>query len=178
LSQETGEFSLFFRHLGTRIAGLSASHVDDLINAGTSEFRADFHAEFRKASDVADSEDPPLWYAGIDVYISSYELSQAGYIRRLSEYTDVVTFEEFRLQPAKLARAAHIRPDIAFSVFIAAQVISPAFELTHIRALNHVVEYLQRMAELAIQFPSFDPDLLQLAAYSDATFAILLNGAS
>jgi hypothetical protein len=177
LKQATGDFSLFFRHLGTRTAGLSASHVDDLLNAGTPDFRADVDAEFRNSFDMAESEDPPLTYAGIE-HTSPYTLSQTGYIRRLSELNDDVTFEEFRSQHAKLAWVVHTRPDIAFSISIAAQVTSRAFEKTHVRALNHVVEYLQRTAELAIQFPPLDADSLQLVAYSDASFANLPSGAS
>jgi Reverse transcriptase (RNA-dependent DNA polymerase) len=39
MEQATGDFALFFRGIADRLVGISATYVDDILQAGTKEFR-------------------------------------------------------------------------------------------------------------------------------------------
>jgi hypothetical protein len=66
-SQATADFSLFFRIVAGELAGLSGTHVDDLLQAGTPKFRL---AALKKTADSFDVKEPekiPLTFTGIEI---------------------------------------------------------------------------------------------------------------
>jgi hypothetical protein len=47
-----GDFSLFFKHVANRLVGLSGSFVDDLVRAGTLNFKTHSSAETQSRFDI------------------------------------------------------------------------------------------------------------------------------
>jgi Reverse transcriptase (RNA-dependent DNA polymerase) len=130
LQQSTGDFSLFFRIVANKIVGLSSSYVDDLLQAGTTEFRADMEKQFNKAFEMAPPQKGSFTFAGIQVETSpGLRLHQNGYIDRLSTLPATATFDDFRTQRATIAWITHTRPDICCAISFAAQVTQASFKI-------------------------------------------------
>jgi hypothetical protein len=65
LQQSTGDFALFFRRIADKLMGLSSSLVDDLLQAGTHDFRLDMEREFKRAFDMSSAERGNFAFAGV-----------------------------------------------------------------------------------------------------------------
>lgn len=141
--QATGDFALFFRHICHRLVGLSATFVDDLLEAGTDQYKQEMAEAIREEFEISPPQSTPLTYAGTTVTSSPYTLSQSGYIRRLTLLRVDATFDEFASYRQKIAWITHTRPDIACAVSFAAQLTNKSFQKSDIDNLNAVVIHLE-----------------------------------
>lgn len=178
MRQATGDFSLFMRHVAGKLVGMSATHVDDLLCVGTSEFTKDMQSHLHERFEMSNADQAPLTFTGIEVTSKPYGLRQRSYIRRLTALPQQARFDDFRSQRARLSWVVHTRPDIACVISMASQVTKHTFSVANTLELNNVVSYLQRTSDVVMKFPRLDQDALQIVAYSDASFGNLPNGAS
>jgi transposase InsO family protein len=171
MKQTKGDFSLFFKHIADRLVGLSGSFVDDLVRAGTLNFKANSNKATENRFDVKPPTENDFVFTGIEVRSEqgSRSLSQTTYIERLNFVPADCTFENICTIRAKLAWAAHTRPDISFSVSRLAQTIASTFDKTVVALANKVIKHLKSHPELALRYPELDKRTLRLLAYSDAS---------
>jgi hypothetical protein len=180
MSQATADFSLFFRTLAGDLTGLSGTHVDDLLQAGTPKFRRDVLKETRRSFDVKDPEEPPLIFTGIEISRSGDGIiaKQGGYISTISKLVLKTAWECFRSERQKLAWICQTRPDIACAVSFLQQVVQEKYSTESLKAFNRVVLHLQRTPKVVLKFPPLDRESLRLVVYADASFHNCSDNAS
>jgi Reverse transcriptase (RNA-dependent DNA polymerase) len=96
MEQATDEIALFFRGVADRLVGISATYVDDILQAGTKEFRRDALAALHKNFDMKPAENPPFTFASIRIRTNPHAIDQAAYIDRLQELPQSASFADFR----------------------------------------------------------------------------------
>jgi Reverse transcriptase (RNA-dependent DNA polymerase) len=116
MSQATAEFSLFFKTIAGELSGISGTHVEDLLQAGTPAFRQDSIKKANESFDVKDPDKPPVSFTGIEIRRidgGGITAKQGGYIMTMSNLAHDTTWARFRSERQKLAWLCHTRPDIA-----------------------------------------------------------------
>jgi hypothetical protein len=96
-------------------------------------------------------------------------MSQANYVDRLTFVQQRCKFEDIYTVRAKLAWAAHTRPDISYSVSRLAQTTASSFDSHTVVLANKVNKHLKSTPKLALQYPALDKTTLRILAYSDAS---------
>lgn len=61
MTQATGDFALFFRNVCDKIVGLSATFVDDLLEAGDPSYRKVMEAAIRSTFVISKVQEPIRW---------------------------------------------------------------------------------------------------------------------
>jgi hypothetical protein len=172
LEQATGDFALYFRRLANKLVGISSTYVDDLLQAGTPEFRQDMERQFKSSFDMADTKCGAFTFAGIQAENGKrFSLHQNGYIDRLDILPSSASFSDYRAQRAKVAWITNTRPDICCAVSMSAQVTQSQYQISHLRMLNGIVRYLQSTMHVKLRYPKLDIGSLQVVTYADASFA-------
>jgi hypothetical protein len=125
-----GDFSLFFKHVANRLVGLSGSFVDDLVRAGTLNFKTHSSAETQSRFDIKHPTEKDFNFTGIEIHSGKgYKcMSQKNYVDRLTFFQQRCKFEDICTVSAKLAWAAYTRPDISYSVSRLAQTTASSFD--------------------------------------------------
>ena len=168
--------SLSFKHDDRgRLIGINASYVDDLLRAGTPDFRKICKIT-NERFETSPDEELPLTFAGIQLSKSPEKticIDQSFYLRKLEELEKDATFPSFRSMRMKLAWLANSRPDICFAISQIAQVTEKVFnEDKHkaIKLLNSTIRYTVSHPT-TLKFRRLDLRSLRLIGYSDAAFA-------
>jgi hypothetical protein len=133
-SHSAGDFALYFRRIEYRLIGLSSTFVDDLLQAGTEEFRGDVVRELQKSFEIKGPVESPLMFAGVEV--KEYLLSQYSYIRSLKSLPENAPYKDFRSVRARLAWVVQTRPDICCVVAMASQVTESMFDGISIKLIQ------------------------------------------
>ena len=166
--------SLYFAHANGEIIGLSGSYVDDLLRAGTPEFRTSSsrtHVRFETTGD----EDPPFTFAGFNIAKRSdvpYAIDQLFYMKKLEELELSSSFDQYRSMRMRLAWLANTRPDLQFEISQIAQVTAQRFKddaCAHLLRLNAAIRYALQPG--TPQISKLDSSSLHIIGYSDAAFA-------
>lgn len=178
MSQATGDFALLFRHIRDRLVGLSATFVDDLLEAVNAEYRSvsAMESAIRTEFDIVPRRKLRFTYAGTDITAKSYTLSQTVCIRTLKSMDADAMYEDFASPLQKIAWITHSRPDISCTMSFAAQVILKTFNRTDISKINKLVSYLHSTSEVRMKFPSIDQESIHLLVCADSSFANLQSG--
>jgi transposase InsO family protein len=171
MTQTKQDFSLFFKHVGETLVGLSGAFVDDLIRAGTLHFKENSQETTENRFDIKPPITNEFTFAGFDIETKAdhRKISQNDYIRRLKLVPSTCDFESFRTVRAKLQWASHTRPDIAFAASRLAQVTSQSFCAETLHLSNKAIKHLKANPELALRYPRLDKSTLRLLAYTDAS---------
>jgi Reverse transcriptase (RNA-dependent DNA polymerase) len=178
MEQLVGDHSCYFRRIADKLVGLSSSYVDDLLHAGTPEFRDDITRMLKDNFEIRIEDAKQFTFAGVDVCSKPYALTQSGYIKRLSKLKLCAKFEDYRSARAKIAWLVQTRPDICCAVATAAQVTDKTFTVPCIRSLNKLVHRLQQTDTIGLQFPTLDQESLTIVCYTDSSFANNVDGST
>jgi hypothetical protein len=108
------DHTLFFRQISNQFIVASASHVEDVIITGHSQFTRDMLRVLRSENDMKEPEVGRLYFAGstIDATSVPHCISQIPYIYRLRILKHSCPFGDYRSQRARLAWLTHSHPDI------------------------------------------------------------------
>ena len=173
MKHTTVDFSLFFKHIGNKLVGMSGSYVDDIIRCGTNKFEQSSQHMTASIFDTKKPERNSFTFTGLQVKDGNYSksLSQSEFIGRLELLKPDCSFEDFRSTRAKLNWLTNTRPDIAFSVSRSSAVTSNTFQSNHIRDINRVIKHLKKTKYRSLRFPKLDQDSLRITTHSDASFS-------
>jgi Reverse transcriptase (RNA-dependent DNA polymerase) len=171
MKQTKGDFSLFFKHVANRLVGLSGSFVDDLVRAGTLNFKTQSNATTQSRFDIKPPTENDFTFIGIEIHSrkGNKRMSQASYVDRLTFVQQRCKFEDICTVRAKLAWAVHTRPDISYSVSRLALTTASSFDAHTVVFANKVIRHLKLNPKLALRYPELDKTTLRLLAYSDAS---------
>jgi Reverse transcriptase (RNA-dependent DNA polymerase) len=171
MTQTKQDFSFFFKHDAGKLVGLSGAFVDDLVRAGTLQFKTSSQETTEGRFDIKPPSADNFTFAGFDIktHADYLEISQRDYIRRLKIVPVSCDFDAFRTVRAKLQWASHSRPDISFAASRLAQVTANSFSAGTITLSNKVIKHLKTHPELALRYPKLDKSTLRILAYSDAS---------
>jgi Reverse transcriptase (RNA-dependent DNA polymerase) len=117
----TDEMSLFYKHLNDDLGGMTGTHVDDSISAGTSQFGAlteKTMERFESREKVKDNNN----FTGVNIRATEegFKLDQKDYIEKLKPLLKYCTFSDFMSKRAQLSWISHTRPEICCAVNMAA----------------------------------------------------------
>ena len=164
--------SLYFAYANGELTGLSGFYVDDLLRAGTPEFRTSSsktHMRFETTGD----EDPPFTFAGFNIAKQSdvpYTIDQLFYMKKLEELELTSSFDQYRSMRMRLAWLANTRPDLQFEISQIAQVAAQRFKddaHAHLLRLNAAIRYAHSNPA-HLKFTKLDYSSLHIIGYSDA----------
>lgn len=167
-----GDLSLFFKHVESKLIGMTGTYVDDSLHCGTT----DFMQLCDKSLDKFESREREMdntTFAGVKVKTveNGFELSQEQYVKKIKVLSTDCSFKEFRSLRHQLAWLTHTRPEICCTVNMAAQVTETKFSSDHIKAINRVVKHVKEHPTLPLKYQRLDKDSLKLKVYSDSSFA-------
>lgn len=115
----TGDLSLYSKHIGERLMGVSGVYVDDLIETGSESFKR-FTETTGKRFEAKSRVHGAGTFMGMQFIQSteknSIEVNMKRYIQNLNLIIVPGAFEEFRSLRENLAWVVNCRPDIACSV--------------------------------------------------------------
>jgi hypothetical protein len=177
-----GDPAFFYENKDGCLQGLIATYVDDLLQAGNTEFQKISESTLTKFQ-CRDREWDKTQFAGIEIetLTDGFEIHQKRYLSKIKLMAKDGMFSDFRSLRARLAWATLSRPDIACAVAQSAQVNEDTFKddpKTHIKRLNAVVNHLRKTIHQVLKFPKLDRKNLSLRVYSDASYANNSDGTS
>ena len=154
---------------------INGSYVDDLLGAGTQEFR-DLCKVTHRRFETSGNDEIPLTFSGFNISkISEGELAidQAFYLKNLEQLQLETTYPDFRSMRMKVAWMANTRPDMQFKISQLVQVTQERFDKdakAHLKRLNFIVRYAHdNVAHL--KFPKLERRTIRIVGYSDAAYA-------
>jgi Reverse transcriptase (RNA-dependent DNA polymerase) len=129
MTQTTQYFSLFAKHAASKLIGLSGAFVDDLLRAGTLNFKETSQNSTKSRFDVKPMTEDNFTFAGFDIRNNPghREISQNDYIKRLKLVPAQCRFGDFRTVRAKLQWASHTMPAISFAASRLDQTTATSF---------------------------------------------------
>ena len=167
--------SLYFSFTNGVLSGINGSYVDDLLRAGTPDFRESCSQTHRRFETSGD-ESPPFTFAGFNIAPlpnGTMVIDQLFYMKKLEEIDLSSSYSDFRSMRMKLAWLSNTRPDLQFEISQLAQVTSSQFDAdahAHVNRLNEAIRYAYvNVAHL--KFPKLDRSSLRIFGYNDAAFA-------
>jgi len=166
--------SLYFSFRRGELIGINGSYVDDLLRAGTEEFKNDCQITHRFFETSGD-DSPPFTFAGFTVNKTSTSLTidQTFYLKKLECLESDSNFSDFRSMRMRIAWLANTRPDMQFEISQLAQVTEQRFRedaAAHLKMLNDLVRYAHNNVA-HLPFPKLDVSSIRIVGYSDAAFA-------
>jgi hypothetical protein len=102
MEQLVGDHSCYFRRIADKLVGKPSRYVDDLLHAGTPEFRDDITRILKDNFEIRIEDAKKFTFAGVDVCSKPYALTQSGYIKRLSNLNFVQSLKTTVRQEKKL----------------------------------------------------------------------------
>ncbi len=169
-----GDLSLYARHIGGRLSGLSGVYVDDTIQTGDEKFKKWTERTGRRFDTT------PRKFGSAKFFGMTFQQSEDrkeitadmdDYIAKLSLAHIPCTFEVFRSKRAQLSWMTNCRLDVACAVSQCAQVTQKEYDREHDpRQLNRIIRHLKRH-KVKVKFPQLDRKTLHIRAYSDASHA-------
>lgn len=175
------ERSLYYKMIGSRLAGLSGVYVDDILRCGTPEFQ-DAVSVTAEKFDATPAKVDAAKFAGLEFERDEngeIRVHMDGYIRDVKLATEI-SYRAFASNRAKLAWLVYARPDICAVTAKLAQVTAGMFAEdadAYCRIVTDTLEYLRRRP-LAMIYPRLDKETLYVRAYSDASHAGNADGSS
>ena len=186
--------ALFLWHdKGNKLMGILASHVDDFVFAGSKYFHNKVIAELKQSLLVSVHSTGTFKYLGMTIkqYDDNViEINQDPYIPSItmiemsrqvvnrSDKLDTCEKENLkRLSGQMNWVTSHTRPDLSFETCVMSNPGKhPSVKMLH--DANKAVKKL-KSGSVSINFVSLgEPHLLEVVAYSDATYASLEDGSS
>ena len=187
-----GDSAMFYRSEDGELVGLTATYVDDALQAGTPEFLELVKATERKF-ECKPREYDSTSFVGKEIEKTDYgfAISQRKYIASLKflevkkedrdkppNQMEVKAFKSLR---AKLLWAQNSRPDVSCAVAKLTQVTDDDLgkdKLTWMRMANRVVKHLKANDDVLLMYPKLDPSSLRMRVYTDASYADNKDGSS
>lgn len=165
--------SLYARHRGKELIGISGLQVDDCLNAGNKEFEELTKLTLRKF------ESKPRVYSNFDFFGTQIRkiapgklyVGQPYYTKNISIVPHDISFDEFRSHRSLFSWLTNTRPDAAFCANQAAQVTAQTFGREKINVLNRGITRIKRNPQRGLLYQKLDMDRLELRIYADASFA-------
>ena len=178
MKQSTGDFALFFKRFSESLVALSATYVDDVLQASSPKFKKNILDIIKSNFDITCDDVAKFVYTGIMCDSSNPKnrtLSQSHYIGKLHYLKTDSRFDEYRSLRAKLMWATHTRPDIACAVSMASQTTRETFNQQDVTSLNKIISYLRRSREVTLQYPKLDLNSLCMVVYTYSSHDNLKN---
>ena len=174
--------AVFYKMMKNSLAGLCATYVDDILQAGNEEF-SQLMKKTEEKFQCKSRDYDNVQFAGIEVESkdNGFDVPQKSYLSKLPTLEKHSTFKQFRSLRAKLSWAVNSRPDIACAVAQSTQVTEEMFGNEQdklIKSLNTIVRHLKKTLGLTLKYPKLDMDSLSLYVYSDASYANNHDGTS
>lgn len=172
MEQSTGDFALFFKRFANTLVAMSASYVDDVLQASDARTKTQLRRKLKDKFDITCTDTSRFIYTGIMIDSSNTELrrlSQAHYICKLQMVLPGASFDEYRSLRAKLMWTSHTRPDIACAVAMASQTTRETFSEESVLFLNRIVSHLKRTSQLCLVYPKLDMNSLCVVVYTDSS---------
>lgn len=157
------------------LTGLSGGYVDDLLRAGTPEFKR-HAAQTNDRFEMGPDETLPCTFSGFHLSrdeSGTLQQNQHFYLRKLEQLPLDAKFQDFRSMRMKLAWLANTRPDCQFEISQLAQVTEERFSIERssiIRRLNKATKFAVDN-QVSLRVPQLDVDSLRVVGFSDASFA-------
>ena len=149
-----GDLSFFYKRINDKIHGLLATHVDDVLAAGTPSFNSDITSKIHRRFDAKPHEHGALTFAGVTIETDEegcYVMHQKLYAEKLKRLEKGSSFELFRSRRHELAWITHTRPDVQADAAILAQVTSPTFRPEHINQINRAINRVKSYTSLGLK---------------------------
>jgi Reverse transcriptase (RNA-dependent DNA polymerase) len=110
MKQTKGDFSLFFKHVASRLVDLLGSFVDDLLRAGTLNFKKHSNAETQSRFDIKPPNEDDFTFTGIEIHSGKgyKRMSHASYVDRLTFFSNAASLGT-SAQSAPNSLGRHIR---------------------------------------------------------------------
>ena len=166
--------SFHFIKSGNTLSGISGTYVDDLLRAGTENFKQ-LSSKTNQRFDMKQPSTPPCDFSGFRLQFNIdniMQTSQISYMSKLEELESTATFSDFRSMRMKLAWLAHTRPDCLFEISHLAQITESMFlksPSSFTTRLNRSTRYAKRH-KISISFPQLILPNVKVIGYSDASF--------
>ena len=167
--------SISFSFSNNCLSGINTSYVDDLLRAGTKEFRCQ-SAATHKRFETSGDEELPLTFAGSHISKTSdstMSIDQTSYMRNLEELNSDSDFGQFRSMRMRLAWLSNTRPDLLFEISQCAQVTLERFKAkaqAFWKRLNSAIRYANNNVA-HLKLPKLELSSVRIVGYSDASFA-------
>ena len=166
--------SLYFSFRRGELIGMNGSYVDDLLRAGTQQFK-ELCQKTHNSFETSGDDNLPLTFAGLTVsnkHEGFLTTDQTFYLQKL-KCIESSTFANFVSMPMRFAWLDYTRSDLQFEISHLAQVAELIFEqdaAVHINRLNTIIRYAYgNIAHLP--FPKLDLRSIRIVGYSNAAFA-------
>lgn len=167
--------ALYTKLQNGRINGLSGTYVDDILRAGTFEFR-NFCLKTNQRFEMAPNNELPCVFAGFSIERDAYGtviLNQRDYIYALKILPEDATYRDFTSMRMKLAWLSHSRPDCLFEISQLTQVTKEHFAeepRAIVRRTNKLIRFA-KTNDVSLRFIQLRPLALKIFGFSDASFA-------
>ena len=167
--------AVFIKRINERLIGLSATYVDDLLRAGTPQFRT-LCRKTHELFDAKEDAELPAEFTGFSITrdkSGTLTLNQLHYLRRLEELPHDASLAQFMSMRMKVAWLANTRPDCLLEISKLAQVTKERFEQERrecIKHINRVVKYATSN-RLTLRVPKLKVDTVRVVGFADASFA-------
>ena len=178
-----GDSAMFYRSENDELIGMTATYVDDALQAGTPGF-LDLVTATEKKFECKPREYDKTSFVGKEIEKTDYgfSISQRRYIASLKflesrkedrdnppSRMEVKAFKSLR---AKLLWVQNSRPDVSCAVAKLTQVTDDDLEKDKtlwIRMANRVVKHLKANDDVVLQYPKLDQSSLRMRIYADAS---------
>ena len=181
-----------FKFNNSRLVGVLAVHVDDILWCGAKEFETGVINGLRSKFHISNESKCNFTYLGIDVTQdeSGTSISLGRYINDLepisitplrSKKHDLLTKPESRLLRGAVGQALYAsticRPDIGFDVLELTMMKNESAKVESLIHANKLINRLKTEQFCAI-FPPLDRDSIEFIVFSDASHASPPDGVS
>ena len=167
--------ALYFKVEHSKLVGLSGTYVDDILRAGTPEFR-ELANKTHERFEMSDDKELPNEFTGFQLDrdpAGTLIIKQTRYLRRLEALPTDASLRQFRSMRMRLAWLSNTRPDCLFSIAQLAQVTEDMFNKNPgalIKQMNKATTYAVKNP-CGIKVNKLDLDSLRVVGFSDASFA-------
>jgi hypothetical protein len=153
----TSDMSLFYKHPNDGLGGMTGTHVDDSISAGTFQLGA-LTAKMMERFESRKKEMDNTKFEGVNIRTTKegFTLDQTDYIEKVTPLPKDYIFSDFMSKRAQLSWISHTRPEICCAVNMAAQVTNTSFSDEKICALNKVTKHLKSNASQGLTYHKLD----------------------
>ena len=183
--------AIFTWHFKNKLQGIIATHVDDFCFAGSEAFEYQVINELRKLFKIKSEEVAKFQYIGLEIKKSdsNIKIGQDEYTKKLrpiplqngrkleDKLTPIEITEARQLIGQLNWLATQTRPDLSFDVSALSAILKQE-NVDCIRQINRTIKKAKK-EKSQIHIPNLgNPKLLQIIAYSDASFANPTDGGS
>ena len=166
------DYSFFFKKARGKLIGLMGTYVDDIISAGSDQFRKDTEVTASKF-ECKEREYDSFRFAGVYIQKLSegHLIHQKSYIERLEFLDKNSSYANFRSARARLTWIQHTRPEIAAPVNFLSQITEEKYNDKKIKIYNDTISMLKKNPNQGLKMIKLDSDSLHIKVFSDSSFA-------